>query len=1629
MDTQQQLLRLIQLRDDGLLTSEEFESKARLLMNRSKTGTTLGNTNVEQAVPANVVGAYELIEMVGEGGMGAVFRARHRMPAMAARQGGDVAIKLVHAHLLSEAEAIERLRREAETLASLDHPNIVKVCDLIEETGRTAIVMEWVPGRPLSQVIGTETGPIPWDRALSLVRPMLEAVAHAHSRGVVHRDLKPENILVTPDGKIKLLDFGIARLEKARGRTKAGTGMGTVDYMAPEQFLDARTIDLRADVYALGMTIYEMVAGRLPWERGQAEYEIMRRKDQGEVPPPTTYYPAIPPWVVDAVMGALVADPACRTPTVEALAAALSGESSVKITVNPEAKTSPEVSSTGGAADSQKRTPSDGTKKPPPRSSSPLATTPASPPIASKTPPPAQGSASALGAKPVPKSDAPSPPPPGAKPTPTSSGSPATLAAIKSPEGAPPKSTAVPAGLPSLKSPPAVATPPAAPSAAPTGAKTETRSTSSAPATQAGAVSSTPNTKVTPTPPSSAVASPTSKSTTRPAPSAPGTPAPAIATESVGVAPSNSPKPLGAKPATAPPAPPDSGGTPSLSPKPTPAQSVEPAPASFASGASDALGLLPAALASESEQPPPQSSAAEASAVTELTAAELREQMTSSGIEPGDLDLSAFTTATRWLPRPIRPDPTLFRDGAPQIIDLSGADGSSGWRGTDGSRGRDGADLGNGKRGRGGNGGNGTSGGDGQHASDARDGDFDLELTSIGVRIDGSLAYGPLSFNLTGGRGGDGGNGGSGGSGGSGSPSGSKGSDGRGGNGGNGGDGGRLRVRARHPHALAAIRHVDVSGGHGGSGGWGSPSGRSGRNGKDGSYMFHANDESGKHFGLIMISLTMANDESHLGGNYTRGSTFEIRGVSIGNGGDFTIPPPYTVALASGTPIVLSGTTAKYTDAALTVRYNRTVEAPLTAKGKVDPICDIGHFGVHIAAFSGICEDLCLNRTHADQVFSFSVNHRLVPAEVLLIEDVDRDEVQALADEWNNKTPEAQSEFFSSRILCHAAGPLLSNTRRRAELDGSIEGRLLTPKEMWARADANPLPTRTELACSAHFFVSLPDDTRLKMMDASIFLVSGEQVLPMDTKNRLLQTARYFGIQNQWFEKNYPRVLEPGDTKLGATLTNFPTIAWYSVFSVAAFVLGYVGAMKYDRFINTSGGFSDVEVLAFAGATMFGVVLPPFRWYTMRMSCHSCHSLNLRRLVKQEDEASLLGAADHVRCVDCGARGGVSDKAKAIMRGANLPIHSAQDHGETRAKWLAMGAVFAAFVIPPVIMFATEWVFLPSLTLLFGVFVMSLLSATLATMTRLFPVGAAVAAGLIAACIWVGVGASKERLAARPGCASWHGHGSALAAMRACAIPDPNFYVFQMPDWRSMVPATSASTPPAGSAQKGGAQASSSNADPDSCFTDCMQSRTSSNAEEPAVARVFCLQKCPGTTSTLGIPDAVPEAALPPVPEESPVPPSSADPALQEPSAATKSEEPTQPQKVERSKSAPTPTPSPTSAAPVASRSVAPSEKPAPAKAPEKASTVSVKSIFGKHSGDLKVCYETALKRTPQLEGKLVVELDIVGGAPKNVALASNTTGDVAFPYCVLGRIRGWDFKGVENGHVSMPLAFAPEKK
>ena len=274
----------------------------------------------------NSVGSYRLREFIAVGGQARVYRARHQNEVFAARQGGDVALKLLHSQFAVLPEARLRFEREAALGIELEHPGIVRVFEMIIDGPHLALVMEWAKGTVLSETIGTQTGPIPWDRARPMIAQLIDALKYAHQRNVIHRDLKPENIMLGPDQKLKILDFGIAKglLESKELTTQ---GMGSLDYVAPEQWKDARHVDQRADIYALGMTVYEMLAGRLPWDEQADLSTILRFKAPGKLPPPTqipyrtpdgqTFYPSIPAPISNVVMKALAVAPDARFQRVD----------------------------------------------------------------------------------------------------------------------------------------------------------------------------------------------------------------------------------------------------------------------------------------------------------------------------------------------------------------------------------------------------------------------------------------------------------------------------------------------------------------------------------------------------------------------------------------------------------------------------------------------------------------------------------------------------------------------------------------------------------------------------------------------------------------------------------------------------------------------------------------------------------------------------------------------------------------------------------------------------------------------------------------------------------------------------------------------------------------------------------------------------------------------------------------------------------------------------------------------------------------------------------------------------------------------------------------------------------------
>jgi serine/threonine protein kinase len=226
--------------------------------------------------PGARIGPYKVTSLLGEGGMGKVWRARHSALKR------DDALKVLPDDLASDADRLARFQREAQLLASLNHPNIAHVYGLEQADGVNALVMELVEGATLADRLGP--GPLPLDDALPIARQIAEALDAAHEQGIVHRDLKPANIKLRPDGTVKVLDFGLAKLtafDDAAGpaagplrhlsnsptitspamMTRVGVMLGTAAYMSPEQ-ARGRAVDKRADVWAFGCVLFEMISGR-----------------------------------------------------------------------------------------------------------------------------------------------------------------------------------------------------------------------------------------------------------------------------------------------------------------------------------------------------------------------------------------------------------------------------------------------------------------------------------------------------------------------------------------------------------------------------------------------------------------------------------------------------------------------------------------------------------------------------------------------------------------------------------------------------------------------------------------------------------------------------------------------------------------------------------------------------------------------------------------------------------------------------------------------------------------------------------------------------------------------------------------------------------------------------------------------------------------------------------------------------------------------------------------------------------------------------------------------------------------------------------------------------------------------
>ena len=275
-----------------------------------------------QLVVGEVIGGrFKLIESLGNGGMGQVFVAENMSIGM------RVAVKLLKPELLANPEFRARFQNEAQAVASIEHPNVARFFDLVVGDP-TFIVMEYVRGETLANLL--KRGPLSIERALAIAERLCWGLDAAHAAGVVHRDLKPANVLLAPDAEHgetpKLIDFGLAKLAAAAGDsqlTRTGQIIGTPAYMSPEQIRGER-VDGRADVYALGCMLFELLTGKAPFSNGVDDVQILYRQMHEAAPPLGKFLPDVPS-ALDALMDkALHKEPERRFPSVQAMAAALS---------------------------------------------------------------------------------------------------------------------------------------------------------------------------------------------------------------------------------------------------------------------------------------------------------------------------------------------------------------------------------------------------------------------------------------------------------------------------------------------------------------------------------------------------------------------------------------------------------------------------------------------------------------------------------------------------------------------------------------------------------------------------------------------------------------------------------------------------------------------------------------------------------------------------------------------------------------------------------------------------------------------------------------------------------------------------------------------------------------------------------------------------------------------------------------------------------------------------------------------------------------------------------------------------------------------------------------------------------
>ena len=271
------------------------------------------------------MGDYEILGELGSGGMGRVYRVRNVLSDRVE------AMKVLLPDLAGRQELAARFLREIKVLASLNHPNIAQLRTAVTLDNQLVMIMEYVEGTSLAERI--ERGPIAPSDALNYIDQVLNALSYAHSQHVIHRDIKPANMMLTPQGVVKLMDFGIARSEADSGLTMTGSTLGSLSYMSPEQTMGAGT-DARSDLYSVGVSLYEMVTGQRPFQ-GDSDFAIMAAQVKEMPKPPIELQPGLPAALNEIILMAIAKDPGQRFQSADAFRNALSNVQGATPTPQP----------------------------------------------------------------------------------------------------------------------------------------------------------------------------------------------------------------------------------------------------------------------------------------------------------------------------------------------------------------------------------------------------------------------------------------------------------------------------------------------------------------------------------------------------------------------------------------------------------------------------------------------------------------------------------------------------------------------------------------------------------------------------------------------------------------------------------------------------------------------------------------------------------------------------------------------------------------------------------------------------------------------------------------------------------------------------------------------------------------------------------------------------------------------------------------------------------------------------------------------------------------------------------------------------------------------------------------------